>query len=217
MPWWLPLVGREGSRSDVGWFDESEEKFVARLRARDERAFNHLVRTYERRVFAIVFRMIGRRDEAEDVSQEVFVQIFKAIDGFRGDAKLSTWVYRITVNLCKNRIKYLARRRTEDGGEEDLAGEARDVERAAGATVGETERPDEVVGGRQLEAIVQRAIASLDPEFREALVLRDVEDLAYDEIAEIVGVPEGTVKSRIHRARAQVRETVERALGEKLR
>ena len=94
----------------------AKPSFVARLVARDESAFNELVITYERRVFALVFRMLGRRDEAEDLAQEVFVQVFKAIDQFRGDSKLSTWIYRIAVNLCKNRSKYLSRRHA---GEQD--------------------------------------------------------------------------------------------------
>src|SRR6185436_18620988 len=102
---------------------EDETAFVARLVARDESAFNELVITYERRVFALVLRMLGRRDEAEDLAQEVFVQVFKAIDQFRGESKLSTWIYRIAVNLCKNRTKYLSRRRVDDQDEFDAMAE----------------------------------------------------------------------------------------------
>src|SRR6185436_15620550 len=91
---------------------------VARLIAHDERAFNELVRLYQRRVFALVLRMLGSRAEAEDLSQEVFVQVFKAIGTFRGESKLSTWIYRIAINLCKNRTKYLRVRHT--GEEEEL-------------------------------------------------------------------------------------------------
>ncbi len=87
---------------------------------------------------------------------------------------------------------------------------------ARGANVAQIERPDEMVAGRQVERIVQRAILELEPSFRECLVLRDVEDLSYEEIGAITGLPEGTVKSRIHRARAQLKELVERALGEKI-
>ena len=86
--------------------DLEEAAFVERLRARDERAFNELVRAHERRVFGLVFRMVGNCEEAEDLAQEVFVRVFEAIDQFRGDARLSTWIYRIAVNLCENRSKY---------------------------------------------------------------------------------------------------------------
>ena len=93
--------------------DQTERKFIERLAGRDERAFNELVELYEARVFRLLLRMLGRRDEAEDMAQEVFVQIFKAITTFRGDSKLSTWIYRVSVNLCKNRMKYLSRRPPE--------------------------------------------------------------------------------------------------------
>jgi RNA polymerase sigma-70 factor (ECF subfamily) len=197
--------------------DQGEAQFIARLVARDESAFNELVVTYERRVFALVFRMLGRRDEAEDLAQEVFVQVFKAIDQFRGESKLSTWIYRIAVNLCKNRSKYLSRRHLGDQDDVDAMAERVPLSAAKGVSVGDVSRPDDLVEGMQLEVVVKRAIAELEPEFREVLVLRDVEDLSYEEIASITGLPDGTVKSRIHRARAQLRALVEKAMGEKVR
>jgi RNA polymerase sigma-70 factor (ECF subfamily) len=197
--------------------EETEAQFVARLVARDESAFNELVGAYERRVFALVFRMLGRRDEAEDLAQEVFVQVFKAIDQFRGDSKLSTWIYRIAVNLCKNRSKYLSRRHANEQDDIDAMADRAPLTAAKGVSVGTISRPDELVEGMQLEMVVKRAIAQIDPEFREVLVLRDVEDLSYEEIAAVTGLPDGTVKSRIHRARAQLRALVEKAMGEKVK
>ena len=196
--------------------EETEAQFVARLVARDEGAFNELVTTYERRVFALVFRMLGRRDEAEDLSQEVFVQVFKAIDQFRGDSKLSTWIYRIAVNLCKNRSKYNSRRHQGQQDDVDAIAERAPLTAAKGVSVGGISRPDELVEGMQLEMVVKRAIAQIEPDFREVLVLRDVEDLSYEEIAQVTGLADGTVKSRIHRARAQLRALVEKAMGEKV-
>jgi RNA polymerase sigma-70 factor (ECF subfamily) len=197
--------------------EDNEAEFVARLVARDETAFNLLVVTYERRVFALVFRMLGRREEAEDLAQEVFVQVFKAIDQFRGDSKLSTWIYRIAVNLCKNRTKYLSRRHASDQDDIDAMADRAPLSAAKGVSVGDIARPDELVEGMQLEVIVKRAIESIEPEFREVLILRDVEDMSYEEIAAVTGLADGTVKSRIHRARAQLRALVEKAIGEKLR
>lgn len=196
--------------------DPSETRFIERLRGRDERAFNDLVQQYEQRVFRLVFRMLGRREEAEDMVQEVFVQVFKAVESFRGDSKLSTWIYRIAINLCKNRTKYLSRRRTESQDELEHAAERRTLNEGSGITVGETNRPDHMVQGYQLEAIVRVSIAELDADFREVLVLRDIEDLPYEEIMEITGLPEGTVKSRIHRARAMLKHHIEGHLGERL-
>ncbi len=195
---------------------ELETKLIERLVARDERAFNELVRTYERRVFGLVLRMLGNRAEAEDLTQEVFVQVFKAIGSFRGDSKLSTWIYRIAVNLCKNRTKYLRVRHTSEQEQLDDVAERLPLSQARNANVAQIERPDEAMAGRQVEAIVREAISQVDDNFRECLILCDVEELPYEEIAEITELPVGTVKSRIFRARAQLRELVERKLGEKI-
>jgi RNA polymerase sigma-70 factor (ECF subfamily) len=207
--------------AEAGWsavppLDEPEERFLERLRARDERAFSELVRAYERRVYALVLRMIGNPAEAEDIALDVFVQVFKAIDGFRGDAKLSTWIYRIAINLCKNRAKYLRVRHTDEQEELEAHAERVPMGEVKRANVGQVERPDEMMAARQTEKIVKDAIMQLEPSFRECLVLRDVEEMSYEEIGQITGLPEGTVKSRIHRARGQLKEIVERALGEKI-
>ena len=196
--------------------DSIEARFIERLRARDERAFNDLVKQYERRVFGLLLRLIGRRDEAEDLAQEVFVQVFKAIGGFRGEAKLSTWIFRIAVNLSKNRTKYLARRRVDSQDHFDDVGDDAPLHGAKDATMAVIARPDELLSGIELEAFVERSIAQLEPDFREVLILRDVEEMSYEEIAEITGLADGTVKSRIHRARLQLKEAVELALGEKI-
>lgn len=200
----------------TGMTDELESRLIERLIARDERAFSELVRTYERRVLGLVTRMLGNREEARELTQEVFIQVFKAIATFRGEAKLSTWIYRIAVNLCKNRAKYLRVRHTDEQDQLDQVAERVPLGETKRANVGQVERPDEMMAGRQVEVIVQRAILQLEPSFRECLVLRDVEELSYEEIEQITGLAQGTVKSRIHRARSQLREIVERELGEKI-
>ena len=197
--------------------DQSERRFIERLAQRDERAFNELVELYEARVFRLVLRMLGRRDEAEDMAQEVFVQIFKAVGTFRGDSKLSTWIYRVSVNLCKNRMKYLSRRHSDGEDELEPVLERAALDEAKGVTFGDVAQPDRLVEGYQLERVVQRCIAELDPDFREVLILRDLEDLSYEELCEITGLPDGTVKSRLHRARSMLKANVERKMGEKIR
>lgn len=200
----------------AGSDDASERRFIERLVARDERAFNELVEAYGDRVYRLLYRMLGRREEAEDLTQEVFVQVFKSIGSFRGDARIGTWVYRIAVNTCKNRAKYNARRHAGQQDELDSASERGALGAAKGWTSGESAEPDQVVEGYQLEHIVKDCITALDADFREVLVLRDVEDLSYEEIQEITNLPEGTVKSRLHRARSMLRALVERATGEKI-
>jgi RNA polymerase sigma-70 factor (ECF subfamily) len=194
----------------------AEAAFVRRLVAREEAAFSELVRLFERRVYALVYRMLGTRHEAEEITQEVFVQVFKSIDQFRGDAKLSTWIYRVAVNLCKNKIKYHARRAGHLHQDYDAIADGAAGTAAAGVSVGSVDRPDELVAGIQLERIVKQALALVDADFRELVVLRDVEDLSYEEIASVTGLPRGTVKSRIHRGRQQLRERVEQLLGDQL-
>lgn len=198
-----------------GFEDPAEARFIERLAARDERAFNELVQLYGERVYRLVHRMLGRREEAEDMAQEVFVQVFKAIDQFRGDSKLGTWIYRIAVNTCKNRSKYLSRRHSDKEEEFEPLAERSAVGDAGGGS-SEYAQPDQVVAGYQVETIVRRCISELDEDFREVLILRDLEDLSYEDIVAITGHPEGTVKSRLHRARAMLKAKVEALLGEKI-
>ena len=193
-----------------------ESAFVARLVAREEAAFTELISLYQDRVFAVCFRLLGRREEARDVSQEVFVQVFRAIDSFRGESKLSTWLFRVAVNLCKNRMKRHARRGGGAHQDLDAISDHKALDGGEGVTVGSVARPDQLLEGIQLEAVVKRAIAEIDPDFRRLVVLRDVEGLTYEEIADVTGLARGTVKSRIHRGRAQLRARVETLLGEKL-
>src|SRR5688500_7792754 len=183
-------------------------QLLRRLRERDERAFKELVETHRDIVFNLTFRMLGNRAEAEDVAQEVFITVFKTIDQFREEAKFSTWLYRVTVNHCKNRIKYLARRHERDRDELDEMSPG-----ANGATLGTPVRaaqPDRAVEGAQMEVLLQEAIAGLDDDHRIVVVLRDVEDLSIEERCDITGLPDGTVKSRLHRARLALRKKLQR-------
>jgi RNA polymerase sigma-70 factor (ECF subfamily) len=188
--------------------DAEERELIERLRRRDEAAFNDFVLRYQERVFRLVLRMLGDRAEAEDLAQEVFISVFKSIDGFRGDSQLSTWVYRVAANHCRNRIKYLSRRRkqlTHDFDEQ--LGEENDGQ----ASQARPQAPDRLLEARQTEYLLQQGLLTLDEEQRELIVLREVEHLSYEEIMSITGYPEGTVKSRLHRARAALREYLDKA------
>ena len=188
--------------------DGYEERLVERLKRRDEAAFNELITLYQARIFRLVFRMLGDREEAEDLAQEVFVTVFKSIDGFRGDSKLSTWLYRVATNHCKNRIKYLQRRARGKKKEFDEIAEAGAIESATMDNSSRIARPDHMVEAYEKERILKTAIADLDEEHRTLIVLRDIENLTYDQIQDITGLAEGTVKSRLHRARHSLREKV---------
>jgi len=175
-------------------------RFLDRLRAGDVPAFEELVMTYQHRVFGVALRMLGSRAEAEEVAQEAFVRAHRALGEFRGDAKLSTWLYAITSRLCLNRLASGERRMTRQG--EDALLRLSD----AGP------RPDAALERRELESALGRAIAELPEDRRIVVVLRDIEGLSYEEIAQVLELELGTVRSRLHRARADLKEKLERFL-----
>ena len=185
----------------------AERLFIRRLKQRDEQAFNEMVRQYGDKVFSLVYRMIGNRAEADDVAQDVFITVFKTIDTFRGEAKFSTWLLRIAANHSKNRIKYLARRPT------DTNGDGNDGVAANPGTPpvqGHIAGPDAMLEAAEADRLMQEGIAELDEEHRLLVILRDVEELSYQEIGDITGLAEGTIKSRLHRARMAIKEKLDK-------
>jgi len=183
----------------------AERLLIARLKERDELAFNEVVRAHGDKVFSLVYRMIGNRAEAEDLAQEVFVTVFKTVDTFRSESKFSTWLLRIAANHCKNRIKYLSRRRTDGGGLDDMP-EDKMADAGRAPMQAHIDAPDVLLEAAELERLMQQAIGELDEEHRLLIVLRDVEELSYEEIGEVAGLPEGTIKSRLHRARMAIKD-----------
>jgi RNA polymerase sigma-70 factor (ECF subfamily) len=171
---------------------------VDRLRAGDRRAFEDLVRLQQHRVYGLALRMLGNPADAQDVAQEAFLRAHRGLAEFRGDARLSTWLYAIVSRLCLNRLAG-SERRLNRQGEETLA-------QLPDAAPG----PDQALERGELEEALHRAIAELPDERRIVVVLRDVEGLAYEEIAEVLDLPVGTVRSRLHRARLDLKEKLER-------
>ena len=171
-----------------------------RLRRGDPRAFEELVIAYQHRVFGVALRMLGSRAEAEEAAQEVFLRAHRAIADFRGDAKLSTWLYAIASRLCMNRLASGERRLLREG-EETLAR----IPSGHASPADELERSER-------DAALHRAIAELSDERRLVVVLRDLEGLSYEEIAAALDLELGTVRSRLHRARLDLKEKLERFL-----
>ena len=188
------------------------KRFVRKLKKRDPRAFETLMSHYQRPVYNLMYRMLGNREEAEDLSQEVFITVFKKVDTFRGEALLSTWIFRIATNICKNRQKYLGRRYYDRPANREGLEYLTDGRQNPG-TCASIARPDETVEGYQTERFLQQAINSLEEDQKLVLILRDIENLSYENISEITGLPLGTVKSRLHRARMLLKEK----LGKHLR
>lgn len=191
-----------------------EKRLIRGLKRKEEKAFSALVVRHQGQIFNVCYRMLNNAAEAEDIAQDVFVKAFIAIESFRGDSAIGTWLYRIAVNLCKNRLKYLGRRQYNSTSEISGVPERAYSESGTGRTVGEpTARPDQALEGSRAETRVQRALASLDEAFRELLVLRDIQGLTYAEVVHITGLAEGTVKSRLHRARAALRRAYDAQEG----
>ena len=178
---------------------QSDRVLLAKLRRNDSAAFELLVKLHQDRVYDFCVRMLNDREEAFDLTQEIFLSIHQNVDKFRADAKLTTWIFRISRNHCLNRLKYLKRR---GRGRSDEFGEANEGD--ISASMGGSSAPDEHLTRKRERQLVHTAIEELDEEQRSLVVLRDVEGLSYDEIMEITELPEGTVKSRLHRAREKL-------------
>ena len=178
---------------------DPDAELVARWKSGDPGAFELLVRRHERRVFGLVFRMLGNREEAEDVAQEAFLALHRHGRRFRGEARFSTFVYRVAANAALNRRRSLGRRRAR---EEALA-----HRQDAGDDLPSTPRdPEDAASGGEIQQRVQTALLGLPRDLRMAVVLYDIEGQSYGEIAQVLRIPEGTVKSRIHRARTALRD-----------
>ena len=186
---------------------DPDGELVARWRAGDETAFETLVRRHERRVFGLALRMLGSREEAEDVAQEVFLNLHRNGHRFREEARFSTFVYRVTVNAALNRRRSLGRRRARLEGLMQR--------QAGGDELPYAPRgPEDSLLGSELRRQLQRQILELSEALRTPMVLHDIEGLPYAEISSILGVAEGTIKSRIHRARRALRRQLGDQSGE---
>lgn len=177
-----------------------EAGLVARCLQGDGSAFSRLVSLHEGMVVNLAMRLLGDREEARDLAQDVFLQVYRTLGRFQGKSSLKTWIYRITVNQCHNRRRWWRRRRR------DRALSLHDLTPAEEARLVQPEAaPFECVARRETAERVQAALLGLSFEHRSILVLREVEGLSCEEIAGTVGVPQGTVKSRLARARDQLR------------
>jgi len=174
-----------------------DAQLVERCLQGDEGAWEDLVRAHTRRVYAICYRFTGRDSEAQDLTQEVFLRVFKSVKSFRaGEGCFTVWLSRLTRNLLIDNYRRGKMDRATDSIETQLA--------VLDGRTGPDGRADAMLAGREASEMLQAALARLSPELRETVILRDLEELEYREVADVLGVPEGTVKSRLNRGRAEL-------------
>jgi RNA polymerase sigma-70 factor (ECF subfamily) len=194
-------------------FDEDHET-VSRCREGDVDAFEEIVRKYQKKMLNISYRIVGDFDDALEVAQDAFVSAYRNIDRFRGNARFSTWLYAIVVNLSRNRVKHVRTRSqreqlTLDDPVENEGGR-RKIEPVSGGL-----NALEVLEQMERDRKVQKCIDSLGDEFRETLVLRDIQGFSYEEIGDMLKIALGTVRSRLSRAREVLRKCLKKHSGDR--
>ncbi len=191
----------------------SDAELVNRFKEGDRSAYAEIVRCYQDRVYSLCLRWMHDDQIAREVAQDVFLALYRSLAKFRGDAQLSTWIYRVVINHCKNKRLYRKRRHTNF--HEPLEGKRVDDDRPARQIAADGPGTDAATHRTEAENLVREALETLDEEQRMIIVMRDVEDLGYEEIAEILGVARGTVKSRLHRARAHLAKVLARKIDKR--
>ena len=190
--------------ADFGETVTTDEQLVERALAGDSDAFGEVVRRWERKIYALAYGITGSVEDARDAAQETFISAYRNLQGFRGEAKVSSWLHRIAVNQCITR-KRRARVRAETGIEDEIEATGERF-----LATNEHESPVRAAEAKERNEAVRRAVAALPPELREVVLMKEFEDLTFQEIADALQIPLSTVKSRLYTALKQLRLRLER-------
>jgi len=197
------ILDLSSERTAEAYTDAEDLRLVELLREGVERAYEELLNRFQQQVYTLALRLLNDPSEASDVVQEVFLKVFRNISSFRGQSTLKTWIYRITVNEAHNARRWFFRHRRREVELDTSPEEARNWKEII---PDRTRSPFDMALEGEQHSMIEAALDRINPIFREAVVLRDITDLSYEEIAEILGVSLGTVKSRILRGREALRE-----------
>jgi len=183
---------------------------IERCKTGDEKAFAEIVTHYQKKVFNLSYRMLGNFEEAKDIAQEVFISVFKSIKDLKEEIKFDAWLTQITLNHCRNRWKYLKRRQyfNSDSLDDPVETEDGTMPREIDDP---SDNPETLYEKKMIQQFIQKGLLKLKEEQRELLVLRDLQGFSYEEIGDMLGLPEGTIKSKLHRARMDLKEVLERS------
>jgi RNA polymerase sigma-70 factor (ECF subfamily) len=209
----MVVVRREIALNELeggGVLDAQEALFVSRLQANDDAAYDELVRVYHASIFHVAYRMLGDSNEAADAVQDIFLKVFRHVQGFRGDSSLKTWIYRIAFSEILNRLRWWKRRFRSSTVSLD---DDRDGRGQAFKLVAPEPSALHVLESKERESAIQQALTKLSGEHRSIVILRDIEGFSYSEIADILGISTGTVKSRLARARADMKKGLAKYLS----
>jgi RNA polymerase sigma-70 factor (ECF subfamily) len=193
----------------AGAIDAQEAMFVLRLQANEDAAYDELVRTYHSSIFHVAYRMLGDSGDAADVVQEILVKVFRNIGSFRGDSSLKTWIFRIAFSEILNRLRWWRRRNRSFTVSLDATPDDSMPMQVADSQPS----PLQALESKERDQAIQEALTKLSSDHRSILVLRDIEGFSYNEIADVLGVSTGTVKSRLARARADMKKALMRYLS----
>jgi RNA polymerase sigma-70 factor (ECF subfamily) len=188
--------------------EQVDEELVKRVQRGDKKAFDILVLKYQHKIVQLINRYIRDQNEALDIAQDTFIKAYRALPTFRGESAFFTWIYRIAINTAKNHIATRSRRPSDDDIDIETAEQ---FENAVGLKDQET--PEGVLLSEELAHVIQLALDELPNELRTAVTLRELDGLSYDEIADVMNCPVGTVRSRIFRAREAIDKKLQTLLG----
>ncbi len=210
--------GETGEASGAPAASDSDRELVERTVAGDQRAYELLVLKYQRRIQRLIGRMVRDVDLVEDIAQETFIRAYRALHQFRGDAQFYTWLYRIAVNTAKKALMDLKRDPTVSEAAWRTSDDDDETSRPGNEPIAD-ETPESVLAAKEIGAVVNAAMEALPSDLREAVILREIEGLTYEEIAAAMNCPIGTVRSRIFRAReavsARIRPLLEKQGGKR--
>lgn len=184
-----------------------EQLLVERSKKGDKEAFEHLVLLYENKVYTTAYRFMGNYADASDLAQDAFIKIYQALPGFRGDSSFGTWIFHITVNVCRDELRKRKRRPTVSL--DDNSGE---YNNSTYDICSNDPGPEEMLDRSETQAMIQSCLNTLSDDYREIIVLREIQELTYEEIAEVLGCSLGTVKSRLSRARQALKEKINKKM-----
>jgi RNA polymerase sigma-70 factor, ECF subfamily len=207
-------------RPEIAYYDleraaevsAEEAQFVLRLKANEDAAYDELVRVYHASMFHVAYRMLGDSGDASDVVQEIFLKVFRNIDGFKGESALKTWIFRIAFSEILNKLRWWKRRfrHSTVSLDDDHSADGRSYSYQVSDS---GPSPEQALECKEQEQAIQKALGKLSGDHRSIIILRDIEGFSYGEIADVLGISIGTVKSRVARARADLKKSLIRYLS----